>query len=211
MHDPTSRPKAARSSLQLVLLVCSALLFGAAACDTPSGTPRPSASLLELDFTPQPTITPPSTPGGSAAPTLVSWPIGWDVAFCELMTDAVVAQELLVDIERAMGEDALRDARLLAHELSLIATHAGELVPDVPDWQPAQDALADLATLMELDAQAAAEYLTYFQNERRPALRRARAARDEVASQLPGANDNLQVLADLGISCPGTPLQLESP
>lgn len=211
MPDSLSRSAAPRPTLRLLLLACAAIIAIAAACDEPSGTPRPSPSLIELDFTPLPTITAGTTAGASAAPTLVRRPTGWDTAFCELATDAVVAQELLVDIERAMDEDALRDARLLANELTLVAGHASELVPTIPDWPPGEDALRSIAVLMDLDEQAAAEYTTYFENGRRRVLRRARALREDAALEVPGANEELQRLAEIGVLCPGITLELESP
>lgn len=202
--------RAARSRLRLVLLAVL-LLPALAACDVPAGSPRPSPSLVELDFTPLPSAGQSGAPSGAPGPTLVSWPIGWDVAFCALMSDAVVAQELVIDVERALAEDAVSDAAGLANELTLIAAHGAEILPGVPAWEPATESLGQVEALLALDAQTGAEYVTYFADNKRAALKRARALASEIEVALPDANAALAGLAELGVSCPGTALQLELP
>lgn len=206
--SPSSRP--ARRAV-LVVLWAAILVTGAYGCLEPTTSPRPSPSLIELDFTPPPTTSPPSSPGGSPGRTLVSWPIGWDVAFCGALTEAVIAQELVIDVERAIDEDADRDAMGLARELALVATGASQLLADLPEWDGGGEVVAGLAALMDLGVRAGAEYETHLDNNRRPPLRRARALRREIGDAVPQVNEQLQALADAGLACPGTPLQLESP
>jgi hypothetical protein len=195
----------------LCIALCVALVAVVVGCTEPTGSPRPSPSLIELDFTPPPTTAPPVSPGGSPGQTLVSWPIGWDVAFCRAMTEVVIAQELVVDIERAIDDDARREALGLARELVLVAGGATQLLADVPDWAASDDAVASLTGLMDLGGRAAAEYERYLDDGPRRALRRARNLRRENADAVPVVNEQLQPLADAGLACPGTPLEVESP
>jgi hypothetical protein len=181
-------------------------------CGGPTGTPRPSASLEELEFTPRPSTT--ATP--SAAPTsgpsvAAPWPVGWDVAFCQMFNEAVVAQQLIVDVERALDEGVVRDARLLAEELGLTAAAARALLLALSEWDDAAAATGAIAALLDVDIQASAEYATYFSEDKRAALRRARDLRRQNAAQVPAANDELATVAAAGVECPGTPLVLESP
>ena len=203
-------PRPARHAI-LAVLAAVLVVVGASGCEEPTGSPRPNPSLVELDFTPPPASGPPSSPGGSPRPTLVSWPIGWDVAFCQAMTEADVALELVVDIERAMNEDAQGDALGLARELTVVASGAGQMLADVPDWETGDQVVAGLTALMDLGARAGAEYETYLDNDRRRVLRRARALRREIADAVPPVNEQLQALANVGLACPGTELELESP
>ena len=64
---------------------------------------------------------------------------------------------------------------------------------------------------MDLGTRAGNEYHDYFANDRRAALRRARDLRRDDAAAVPAANDALQALAAVGLSCPGADLALESP
>jgi len=190
----------------LVLLVAVA----AVACETPRSTARPSASLLDLEFTPIPTQDPGSSPG-TASPTPISgvWPVGWDVAFCTALTDTVVAHELAIDIQRALEDDARDDAIALTGELAETIPVATAAVGRIRDWEPATEVKADLTALLELDAAVATAYQRFFDEGGRQLNRAARQARNEVARAVPDANDNLAALADLGLSCPGTSLALE--
>ena len=206
----SASPRPARRAV-LVVLCAAMIVTGAYGCLEPTTSPRPSPSLIELDFTPPPTTGPSANAEGSPRPTLVSWPIGWDVAFCGALSEVVTAQELVIDVERAIDEDANRDAMGLARELTLVATGASQLLVELPEWGGAGEVVASLAALMDLGARAGTEYETHLDNNRRPPLRRARALRREIADAVPAANEQLQVLADVGLSCPGTPLELESP
>ena len=143
-------------------------------------------------------------------PTFISLPVGWDNAFCAIFADAVVAQELVIDVERALEEEALRDARLLARDLRDTTAEATTLLAGLPDWEPGARATLEIATLIDLGGRAGAEYGAYFGEDLR-ALRRARNLRREIANQTPGANESLAGLAELGIICEGLPLVLERP
>ena len=52
-------------------------------------------------------------------------------------------------------------------------------------------------------------YQRFFDEGGRQLNRAARQARSEVARAVPGANEDLATLSDLGLSCPGTSLALE--
>lgn len=200
-------PRATRSvAIGLVLVT---LLAGVLACDAPAKTPRPSPSLIVLQFTPQPSRTggPTPTPGAS----LATWPLGWDLSFCTMFAQAVSAQQLLVDVERAMAVGNNHDARLLADELVQTANDTIDLADGLVVWQPAQGAIADIASLMDLGARAGTEYHSWFADDKRAALRRARDLRTQNGGQVPTTNDELATLADLGLTCPDTPLVLEAP
>ena len=184
----------------------------AMACGGPTGTPRPSPSLAELDFTPQPTGTvaesPSSAPSASRAPT---WPAGWDTAFCTMLADAVISQELVVDIERAIDEEALRDARGLSRELTATATAASASMEDIPDWDDGEELLSDIAGLMTLDSLIGEAYETWLRDDSRAALRRLRNLRRDNVAAVPGINSELESLESAGLSCAETALQLETP
>lgn len=192
--------------------VCLALLVAlvVAACDSPSGTARPSASLVELDFTPIPTQQALSSPGGGS-PTPISgvWPVGWDVAFCTALTDSIVTHELAIDIQRALQDDARQDAEGLAAELAETVPIATAAVNRIRDWEPATDVKADLTAMLELHAAVAEAYQAWFDDGGRQLGRAARQARNQVARAVPDTNDHLAQLAELGLSCPGTNLALE--
>jgi hypothetical protein len=180
-------------------------------CDEARTSPRPSSSLLEVQFTPQPSSTASATGQPTTQPTFVSLPVGWDNAFCGVFADTVVAQELVIDIERALDEENVKDAKGLARELRDTTADATALLADLPDWDPAQGATLEIATLIDLGGRAGTEYGTFFTDESRNALRRARALRKEIENETPAANEALAGLADLGIECEGFPLVLEKP
>ena len=190
------------------MLLCGVLI----ACSGPTNSPRPSPSLVDLEFTPRPTTSSSSPgPSASAIASEVARPDGWDEAFCLMFAEARIAQELLVDIERALDEGDARDARGLARELRQVAQNATVLIDGIPTWDESGDVLLDIATLLDLGFQAAAEYDTYLGDDSRPALRRARALGRENAQGVPGANSGLDDLAAAGAECPDGPLILESP
>lgn len=182
----------------------------AVGCDVPSTSPRPSPSLIEVEFTQRPTALSTATPAGSITPTLVSWPVGWDVAFCRLLGETVIAHELVIDVQRALDEGNQRDARLLAQELRDTAAAAQQSLAELADWQPAEDAVLAITTLLDLDARAGEQYGQHFAENSRAALRRARSLRREVAAEVPEANTELASLGQSGLSCPGINLQLET-
>jgi hypothetical protein len=195
----------------LLALVAALLVLGTAVgCESSRATPRPSPSLVIVDFTPRPSGS--LTPSPSALPSLTaSWPIGWDVEFCQMFNEAVIAQQLLVDIERARDEGDDRDARLLADELIAEASFATDLLNGLSPWVEAESASVGIAALLDLGGRSAAEYHTFFANDKRAPLRRARTLRAENGAQVPGVNENLAALAGAGLSCPGNPLVLEAP
>lgn len=202
---PRNRPQLA---LVGALAVLAALVAGA--CDAPGSSPRPSASLLEVEFTPQPTRSAGSSDEPTEAPTFIGIPVGWENAFCSIFADAVVAQELVIDVERALEEQDFRDARGLARDLRDITADAAALLADLPDWDPASQATLEIAALIDLGGRAGSEYGTYFAGDVR-ALRRARNLRREMLNGTPAANEALAELVDVGIVCEGQPLVLEQP
>ena len=204
-HHARNRPRLALIGAVVVLI---ALVAGA--CDAPRSSQRPSASLLDVEFTPQPTRTSESSEEPTEAPTFVSIPVGWDNAFCSLFADAVVAQELVIDVERALDEEDFRDARLLARDLRDITADATTLLADLPAWEPAAQTTTQIANLIDLGTRAGTEYGAYFGADLR-ALRRARNLRREILDRTPAANEALAELAALGIVCEGQPLVLERP
>ena len=150
---------------------------------------------------------PSRTPGRSSIPA--SWPIGWDVAFCNAFADTTVAHELIIDIERAIDEDNRDDAAGLANDLAQTAPIATSEVTRMTDWEPAAELKTNLTSLLDLDTQAAASYQTYFNDDVRSGLRAARQMRNQVGKQVAPINEQLQQLTDLGLSCPGAELSLE--
>lgn len=198
-----------RPMATLLAALAAVVAIGVIACDEPRSSLRPSASLLEVEFTPQASRDPGSTEEPTEAPTFISLPVGWDNAFCAVFADAVVAQELVIDIERALDEENLRDARGLARELREITADAAALLADLPDWDPGAPAALELAALVDLGGRAGEEYGTFFTDDSRAALRRARKLRREVGDATPAANEAFATLADLGITCEGIPLRLE--
>lgn len=207
MRRPSPAPRATRSLA--IGLIAVTLLAGVLACDAPARTPRPSPSLIVLEFTPQPSRTTGPTPTLGAS--LASWPLGWDVSFCAMFGQAVIAQQLLVDVERAMAEGDDHDARLLADELTQTATDTADLIGSLPDWPDGDGAVVGIAGLMDLGARAGTEYHSWFADGKRAALRRARDLRTENGGQVPITNTELAALADLGLTCPDMPLVLEAP
>lgn len=182
---------------------------GALACGGPAGTPRPSPSLIDLPSTPVPSLASgaPASPGTSFG----SWPLGWDTAFCAMFRQAVDAQQLVVDVERALAEGANRDARLLAGELIVSADTAVDVIAALPVWSGATATVVAIAGLMDLGARSGTEYQAWFANGKNAALRRARDLRTENGTQVPAANAGLAGLADAGLTCQDVPLVLEAP
>jgi hypothetical protein len=206
------RPSARPSLRSRVLLVVLGLLtlVGAVACEGTRATPRPSPSLIILQFTPRPSRS--LTPSPSVVPSVeATWPIGWDVEFCQMFNEAVIAQQLVVDVERAMDEGNNQDARLLADELVLEATAATELLTGMTPWADAESASVGIAALMDLAGRAGNEYHAWFEKGKRSDLRQARALRRENGNEVPAVNSDLEALAEVGLSCPGNELVLEAP
>lgn len=203
--------KAGRLSRVSVLALAALTGVAVVACDSGSSTPRPSASLLEVEFTPRPGTPAPSSEEPTEEPTFISMPVGWDSGFCNVLADVNDAQELVIDIERALAELNPRDARLLARDLRDVTAHAATLLDGVPEWAPAEVAMVEMASLVDLGGRAGTEYGTFFADDSRTALRRARTLRREIQTETPQANQALDQLTEIGIECPGLTLQLEVP
>jgi hypothetical protein len=185
------------------------LTAGVLACDAPAKTPRPSPSLIVLDFTPQPSRSsaPSATPGASQA----IWPTGWDASFCAMFSQAVDAQQLLVDVQLDINDGKKRAARLLADELIQSAGAATDAIAAMPVWPDGEPAVVGIAGLMDLASRAGTEYHSWFADRKRAALNRAVNLRTENGSQVPAVNTDLAQLADQALTCPDTPLVLEAP
>jgi hypothetical protein len=168
--------------------------------------------LLIVDFSPLPTtnfpsVAPSRTPAVSSIPA--SWPVGWDVAFCNAFADTTVAHELIIDIERAIDDDNKDDAAGLANDLAQTAPIATSEVTRMTDWAPAAELKTALTNLLDLDTQAATSYQSYFNDDVRSGLRAARQLRNQVGKQVAPINEQLQLLTEMGLSCPGGGLSLE--
>jgi hypothetical protein len=195
-------------TLKIALIV---LCLVAAACDGATSSPRPSPSLVDVIFTPQPTPTTEGSAGSSSEPTFLSLPVGWDDDFCAVFADVFVSQELVIDVERALDEENVRDARLLARELRDTASRGSGLLSSLAEWESGHQVMLEMATLLDLGARAGDEYGTFFTDDSTAALRRARGLRKEIGTKTPAANTALAALAQLGIGCPDHDLVLESP
>jgi hypothetical protein len=125
--------------------------------------------------------------------------------------EAVIAQQLIVDVQRALDEGSTRDAKGLAHELSDTATHAAQLLEALPAWAAGQAATVAIATLLNFGSRAGDAYSSYFAHGAASDLRQARNLRRQDGNSVPIANDELAQLAAAGLRCGDTALQLESP
>lgn len=194
-----------------VLLSCLVIASLVLACTEPGPSIRPTGSPGGSN--------PPASFGGSTTPaplrtpsgTASSWPTGWDTSFCAAFAEVVIAQELAVDVERAIKEEANDDAEALAAELRDTAAHAGELLAAVPAWTTGQDALGEMTSLMDAGRRAGEQYFRYLSEGRRRSLTRARELRDEIRDTVPTAMEAINLLIDEGLDCPGQVLDLESP
>jgi hypothetical protein len=200
-------PASGRLAVLGLVLVC--LTAGVLACDSPAKTPRPSASLIVLQFTPQPSRSsgPSPTPRASEA----TWPVGWDASFCAMFAQAVDAQQLLVDVQLDIDDGKNRDARLLADELIQSAGSATDAITTLPEWPGGQPAVVGIAGLMDLASRAGTEYHSWFADRKRAALGRATSLRAENGGDVPAVNTDLAALADQGLTCGDTKLELEAP
>jgi hypothetical protein len=192
----------------IVLILCTTLMT--VACDSARNSPRPSASLLQVEFTPQPTLTPDATAEPTNEPSFVSLPVGWDDAFCAVLADAIDGQQLVVDVERAINEENFKDARGLARDLREVSANGTALVANLPEWDQGQPAADSLEALIALHAQAGQAYGEALgSNPPRNALRDARRVRRQVGTKTPEVNAALADLATVGMACEGLEMQLE--
>jgi hypothetical protein len=208
MHFPHPHAPAGLQAALLAALITASVVIG---CTEPGPTVRPTGSPFSPGSLSSPAGPATLVPTRSPSVTLTVWPQGWDSAFCAAFAEVVIAQELAVDVERAMDEEATDDARALAAELSTTASAAAELLNAVPAWQPGQDALGEMSSLMDAGRRAGEQYVRYLTEDRRRALNRARELRDAIRDTVPAANRALEQLGEAGLSCPGHPLELESP
>ena len=199
-----------RSTATTLCLVASLAAVFALGCDQPRSSARPSPSLVEIDVSRPPSTT---TPGESAEPTpaatFVSIPVGWDNSFCGILADAVVAQELVIDIERALNEEEVRDARGLTRELTEITADATGRLSQVPAWDTGAEVIQRLGVMIDLGTKAAEQYAITFDRQSESALRKARAFRRDIGHETPATNEALTKIASVGISCDGA-MQLET-
>lgn len=206
---PTSSPPRGYGRVLSVALISLCLV--AIGCDSGTSSPRPSASLVDVVFTPQPTPTNESSVEPTTRPTFVTIPVGWDDSFCAVFADVFVAQQLVIDVERALTEQNVRDARGLARELRDTTAHGTGLLPALPTWAPGQQATLEVTRLLDLGSKAGVEYGTYFSTASTASLRRARGFRHQIGNETPQANVALAELTQIGITCPDNELVLESP
>ena len=195
-----------------MLAVCIVVLgAGILGCELPTSSDRPSPSLIDLPFTPIPSASASSSAAPqSAEPTEAAWPPGWNTAFCTAFADATVAHQLVIDVERAIQDSAPDDAQALSHELTQTASLAGDEIDGLRTWDPAADVQADLAALLVLDAQVADSYSAYFKDDHKSDLKAGRQIRKKVGKAVGPANEHLAALAGIGVSCPGSSLELET-
>jgi hypothetical protein len=211
VHAPISRshqvPPAARLAVLGLSFVC--LAAGLLACGSATRTPRPSPSLIVLDFSPRPSTT--AGPSPAPRPSVATWPLGWDESFCTMFAQAIDAQQLLVDVQLDIQDGNNHDARLLADELINSAKGATASIATLPAWTDAQSTVTAIGGLMDLGSRAASEYHAWFADGKAAALRRARDLRTQDGGQVPDVNTDLAALAAKGLACQDTPLVLEAP
>jgi hypothetical protein len=199
-----------RSSTTALCLVASLVAVFVLGCDQPRSSARPSPSLVEIDVSRPPSTTAPaSSTEPTPAATFVSIPVGWDNSFCGILADAVVAQELVIDIERALNEEDVRDARGLTRELRDITADATERLAQVPAWDTGAAVIERLGVMIDLGTKAAEQYAITFDQQSESALRKARGFRRDIGRETPATNEALTSIASVGIACDG-PMQLET-
>ncbi|MEP7361027.1 MAG: hypothetical protein ABI744_05540 [Chloroflexota bacterium] len=128
-----------------------------------------------------------------------------------MLTQAVDAQQLLVDVQLDIQDGNDKDAKVLAADLTRTANAARDASGTMTDWSDGNPTVVAIASLMDLASRAGTEYQSWFADDKRAALRRAKDLRHQNDAQVPEANADLAALADKGISCQDTPLELEAP
>jgi hypothetical protein len=194
--------------LRAILPAVLATAVLAACNDVAAPTPRVSPSPPTAVASPSPATSPPAR---TARPTPAPWPERWDIEFCSAFTEVAIAQELVVDIERAIAEEEREDALALARELRGTTTVAEELLGVLEEWAPAQDALSGMASLMDVDDRIGRQYIRWLDGGRNPARRRARELADETKPIVRDVNSALAQLTEIGVRCSDRDLLLESP
>lgn len=203
-----------RSASPSVWLCTAALLF-VVGCGSGSPSPRITPGLPSLTDDP---VTSPATAAPrppTAAPTIPTsrnWPSGWDTEFCAAFSEVVIAQELAVDVGRALDEDARDDALALANELSGTSTAATEMLAELPEWRPAQQLVERLTALMDLGQRMGRHYRRYIEEDREQSLERAQGFGADMGPVVEDALAELDELAEEeGLSCADEEFALEAP
>jgi hypothetical protein len=192
----------------LLVGLMSLSLIGA--CTDAFGEPTPPGGTPLA----QPTATAPlatGTPRPTPRPTQPPWPAGWEIEFCTAVGEVAVAQELTVDIPRALDEEDADDALALARELRATAIAAAELLAEVTPWEEAQPAITELLTLSDIASRIGRQYVRYLDEGRRPALERVNELLDDMRPVVIDANEALAELDALGVDCLSHALVLEAP
>lgn len=122
-----------------------------------------------------------------------------------------MAQQLVVDVPRALAEDEPEDALALARELRATALRARELIEAVPAWARAQPALAEMDRLADMGSRVGRFYVRFLDEGRRPARARAQDLTADMPPVVDEVHSSLDDLAALGLHCPPFGLNLESP
>ncbi len=151
------------------------------------------------------------TPRPTRRPTPPPWPAGWNEEFCTALAKVIVAQELTVDVPRALDEGDEQDALALARELRATALAAADLLGEVPEWEPAQPAVSELLSLVDIGARIGRQYVRFLDEGRQPALERVNELLDDMRPVVSDTNAALAELGALGLSCEPDGLELETP
>ncbi|HUG47082.1 MAG TPA: hypothetical protein VMP67_01585 [Candidatus Limnocylindria bacterium] len=197
------RFRSALTSVGGLLALAMLAACSEAAAPTLRPSPSPTASLPPATSAPTLRATP--------RPTPPPWPQGWDEAFCTAFGELTVAQELVVDIPRALADEAPEDALLLARELRTAATEGRELVTGVPEWEEALETLTALDLLADIGGRIGRQYVRFLEENRPAARARAEELSEEMGPVVEEANATLEQLASLGLDCSPYDLRLESP
>ena len=119
--------------------------------------------------------------------------------------------ELVVDVPRALEEEATDDALGLARELRDTAPAAAALVGAVDEWEAAQPTLGSMVALLDIAERIGRQYTRYMEENRNASLIRAGELSQNIVPLVAEANDGLADLVTAGIECPPHTLVLESP
>jgi hypothetical protein len=128
-----------------------------------------------------------------------------------MFSQAVDTQQLLVDVQLDIQDGNNKDAKQLADELLASANATRTAIDSMPAWSDGFTTLVAVADVMDLASRAGTEYHAWFADGKEAALRRAKGLRKQNGAAVPDANTLLTGLADKGIFCQGTTLELEAP
>lgn len=195
--------------------VCLIVVFVAVGCGGGSPATRPTSpppAATDVARSPAgPPTSRPRTPAMTVASN-VTRPTGWDSSFCGAFAEVAVGQELAVDVGRALDEDDDEDALALSLELEGSSNTARQMLDELPEWEPAQAAVEQLASLVDLAGRVGRNYRRFLEQGREQGLERAQ---ELAAGMRPVVDDVLADVRELqqmeGLDCPGTELTLEAP